>query len=63
MTKKQQIIANAESFVRDVVSKDFGQTIDDAKVRTIARQVSKAIPVQTSKRSVNRRTNVMIAAE
>jgi len=52
MTKKQQIMTNAEKFVRDAVAKDFKQSVDNVNVKTIAKQVSRVIPVPSAKKRV-----------
>ncbi len=49
MTKKQQVMTNAEKFVRDAVAKDFKQSVDKVNVKTIAKRVSRVIPISSTK--------------
>lgn len=61
MTKQQRVLANAEAFVRDALSIDFKQPVDNAKVATIARRVSKVIPSSNRKAAAGHKE--MVAAE
>jgi hypothetical protein len=45
MTRHDENVRSAESFVRDVLKNCFHQKADDAVVRAVAEKVSKVVPV------------------